>query len=229
MVDQFNFLVNFNLDQYCPTRTLKITNLDGKISSPAVKQASRRKNREYLKHRNSAKYKDIKKVVKVKLREASTNFLEKETNLVATKNNSWLKHVKSIAARPGDQATSTFTLPKHVEDNLTALESSNKICEFCSAISQEYSPLDVETLPARVRSKLAEDPCNHPHLSDHTVFEGLKKGKKTCSVPGDIPVKILDEFLPELTTPIAAIYREPVSNDNIWFSLYLLISSINRG
>jgi hypothetical protein len=43
------------------------------------------------------------------------------------------------------------------------------------------------------------------------VYEGLKKGKKTCSVPGDIPVRILNEFLPELTAPVAAIYRESIA------------------
>ena len=61
MVERFNFIVNLNLDQYCPTKTLKTTNLDGKICSIAVKQASRRKNREYAKNGNSSKYKDLKK------------------------------------------------------------------------------------------------------------------------------------------------------------------------
>ena len=62
-----------------------------------------------------------------------------------------------------------------------------------------------------VQSKLAHDPCHHPSLSDHVVHECLRKGKKTCSVPGDVPVKILEEFLPELSTPIAAIYRESIA------------------
>ena len=84
MVERFNFLVNYNLDHYCPTKTLKTTNLDGKITSVAVKQASRRKNREYTKHENSAKYKELKKDVKVKLKEASVNFLEKQTTLVCS-------------------------------------------------------------------------------------------------------------------------------------------------
>ena len=95
-----------------------------------------------------------------------------------------------------------------MENNLTALESSDKICEFFSAISKEYLPLHVNRLPTRVQHKLAHDPCQHPHLADHQVFEGLKRGKKTCSVPGDLPIKIVEEFLPELTAPIAAIYRE---------------------
>ena len=71
MVDRFNFIVQLNLDTHCPTQTVRRTNLDGKISSVAVKQASRRKNREYAKHGNSAKYKELKKEVKVKLSDAT--------------------------------------------------------------------------------------------------------------------------------------------------------------
>ena len=211
MVSRFDFLVSLNLDHYCPTKVVKTTNLDGQISSVAVKQASRRNNREYSKNGNSAKYKCLKKEVKNKLKEASVEFLEKQVNLVSSKNNSWLKHVKRIAAQHGDQTSTSFSLPKHVEDNLSALESSNKICEFFSSISQEYSPLNTETLPQRVKDKLGNDPCSHPYLADHEVHDGLKKGKKTCSVPGDIPIKVLNEFLPELTAPIAAIYREAIS------------------
>ena len=33
----------------------------------------------------------------------------------------------------------------------------------------------------------------------------------TCSVLRDIPIKLLEEFLPELTPPVAAIYREAVA------------------
>ena len=156
MVSRFDFLVSLNLDHYCPTKVVRTTNLDGKISSVAVKQASRRKNREFSKNGNSAKYKCLKKEVKNKLKEASVEFLEKQVNLVSSKNNSWLKHVKRIAARPGDQTSTTFSLPKHVEDNLSALESSNKICEFFSSISQEYSPLNTETLPQRAKDKLLQ-------------------------------------------------------------------------
>ena len=212
MVDRLNFIINLNLDTHCPTKTIKISNLDGKFSSAAVKQASRRKNREYTKNGNSAKYKELKKEVKVKLKEAAVNFLEKQTNLVTAKNNSWLRHVKLLTARPGDQSQSTFTLPQHVEDNLTAIESSNAICEYFSRISQEYTPLNPASLPDHIKTKLSDDPCKHPHLADHIVYEGLKKGKKTCSVPGDIPIKILNEFLPELTAPVAAIYREAVAS-----------------
>ena len=143
MVERFNFLIQLNLDAYCPTKSVKTTNLDGKINSVAVKHASRRKNREYLKHGNSAKYKELKKEVKIRLKEAATKFLNNQADLVTVKNNSWLKHVKQLTARPGDQTQSTFSLPKHVEEDLSALESSNKICEYFSSISPEYTPLSI--------------------------------------------------------------------------------------
>ena len=147
---------------------MKTTNLDGKITSPAVKQACRRKNREYLKHGNSTRYKELKKEVKSKLSDATSKLLKKQTDQVSVKNNSWLKHVKQLTARPGDQPQATFSLPQHVEDSLSALESSNKICEYFSTISQEYTPLNTETLPERVRAKLTNEPCKHPYLAVHT-------------------------------------------------------------
>ena len=75
-----NFDVQLNLDIHCPTTTIKISNIDGKVSSPAVKQASRRKNREYLKHGNSIKDKELKKDVKSKLKEAIAKILAKQTD-----------------------------------------------------------------------------------------------------------------------------------------------------
>ena len=90
MVERFNFLIELNLDTHCPTKTVKTTNLDGKISSMAVKQASRRKNREYAKHGNSAKYKELKKEVKAKLSDATTRFFNKQAEHATAKNSSWL-------------------------------------------------------------------------------------------------------------------------------------------
>ena len=219
MVERLNFIVNLNLDHFCPTKVQKVTNLDGKISSSAVRQVCRRKNREYDKHGNSERYKKLKKEVKLQLQQATKSFLDRQVALASNRSNSWLKHVKRIAARPGDQSCQTFSLPDHVEQNLSAFESSNKICEFFSAISQEYSPLLIDSLPNRVQHKLTTDPCHHPHLADHTVYEALKKGKKTCSVPGDFPIKIVEEFLPELTAPVAAIFREAITS-HTWPSAY---------
>ena len=178
MVNRFNHLVNVNLDYYCPTKTIKRSNLDGHICSAAVKQVCRRKNREYLKHGNTARYKALKKEVKMKLKQAAASFLEKQVNLVSSSNNSWLKHVKSLASRPGDKPSKSFTLPQHIEDNLTALESANRICEFFSSIGQEYSPLSPSSLVHMSEPSLSRIPAITPILLTMLSTRHLRKVRK---------------------------------------------------
>ena len=49
---------------------------------------------------------------------------------------------------------------------------------------------------------------NKPILSEHEVYRKLVKAKKPNStVPGDIPVKLVKEFSPELAAPITKIYN----------------------
>ena len=67
MVQRFNFLIQLRLDIHFPTKTIKFSNLDGKLSSASVRQACRRKNRKYTKNSNSAKYKAVKREVKIKI------------------------------------------------------------------------------------------------------------------------------------------------------------------
>ena len=47
----------------------------------------------------------------------------------------------------------------------------------------------------------------------------MKLSKKTDSVPGDIPKSILQEFLPEFSSPITAILREAVES-HTWPDIY---------
>jgi hypothetical protein len=80
MVDRLNFLLQLNLDTHCPTKTVRTSNLDCKVTSVAVKQAIRRKNREYVKHGNSQKYKELKKEVQAELKLACTKIISKQLN-----------------------------------------------------------------------------------------------------------------------------------------------------
>ena len=101
----------------------------------------------------------------------------------------------------------SFHLPDYVE-----LESAEEIANFFSKISQEYDPLSIDTLPDRVRKQLLLDPCDHPSFEEYDIYQELCGTKKTCSVPGDVPSEILDEFLPEFCTPITAIINKTFSS-----------------
>ena len=49
------------LDLVCPVEEIKISKYDGKITSKALQNMARQKLREYTKHGNSERYKDLKK------------------------------------------------------------------------------------------------------------------------------------------------------------------------
>ena len=106
---------------------------------------------------------------------------------------------------------STFTLPSHGEQNFSPAQSAESFADFFSSISQKFEPISTEKFPPNMKRKL-EDGRNDPSkpvLEDWQVFEKLSKSKKPNSqVPGDLPVKLVKEFLPELSKPITKIYNK---------------------
>jgi hypothetical protein len=46
---------------------------------------------------------------------------------------------------------------------------------------------------------------------EHEIYQNMKASKKTDSVPGDIPARILEEFLPELAFAVTAILKDKVA------------------
>ena len=137
------------------------------------------------------------------------------------KGNTWIREASRMSARPGDDNSEPFTLPSHIDANLIAEESTEAIVTFFSKISKEYTPIEQDKSAQwmEVKARLEASPCDHPVIEEHSVYENMKAAKKTGSVPGDIPVSILKEFLPEFTTPITAILREAVTSHE-WPQVY---------
>ena len=72
----------------------------------------------------------------------------------------------------------TFTLPNHVENNLSAKESADLIADHFSLISQEYEPINCDNFPPKIRQAL-EQPrlAEVPTLEDYQVYEKISKAK----------------------------------------------------
>ena len=115
-----------------------------------------------------------------------------------------------MGAQPGGSVDScAFVLPKHIEENLTAQQSAERIAAHFSAISQEYSPLDIQTLPDRVKDKL-KCPRAAPSISDYEVYRKIIHAKKPKSgTPSDIPKEIIKEFSPEILLQYLTICLHP--------------------
>ena len=119
--------------------------------------------------------------------------------------------LKKLSSQPGDgNDDGGFSLLNHIEQNLTTEESTEQIAQHFARISQEYPPLDIQTLPPDVKNKF-EGPLDHkeiPVITPFEVYEKIKKSKTTNSqVPRDLPKKILKEFSPELSDPLCNIFQ----------------------
>ena len=105
--------------------------------------------------------------------------------------------MKKLGAQPGDCGeNTTFTLPSHESERLTEQQSAERIATYFASISQEYPPLDINCLPARVQTQLETD-VTPPLISEYDTYLKIMSAKKPQSgVPGDMPKTIIKEFAP---------------------------------
>ena len=118
-----------------------------------------------------------------------------------------------MGAQPGDCVDSnTFTLPQHENNNFTEEESAERIAEYFAHISQEFPPLDENLLPPHVQSTLRSK-TKPPLVTDYEVYQNIRAANKPKSgIPGDLPRSIIQEFSPELATPVSMIINNITQN-----------------
>ena len=103
-----------------------------------------------------------------------------------------------------DQQKSEQVIVEEISD-FSDFEQAELIADNFSKISNQYNPINPEDIlrhtPSSKRNKKAT-----PIFEPHEVYEYLRKIKSnTATVKGDIPVKIVKEFAPELSGPLFAI------------------------
>lgn len=94
------------------------------------------------------------------------------------------RRLKEIGSRLDECEAPTFSIPDFVEQNISHKEAAENIASHFSSISREYPPLDVQTLPERVKKKIFEKDAmkNAPKIEEHEVYEKFenRKNKVTC-------------------------------------------------
>ena len=105
---------------------------------------------------------------------------------------SWVSEANRLSARPGEDTGASFSLPAHINDNFTALQSAEAIADHFSRISQEYTPIQDDTSSSwmEVKDAVSKAKCSHFQVMEHEIYENMKRAKKTDTVPGDIPKTI---------------------------------------
>ena len=203
----FEKLLQDNLNLFCPLKTVKLSSQDKPWMNWELKKLHRLKSREYIKKGQSDKYKSLQKEFDTKYKAAGLKYLDKNTEALKDTNPGQAYRIlKRLGAQPGDCTdNNTFKLPSHSAENLTNQESAERIASYFSAISQEFSPLDLNKLPARVRCKL-ETSSSPPIITVQDTLKKMNGAKKPKSgVPGDLPPQITKDFSEELSTPVCGI------------------------
>ena len=111
-----------------------------------------------------------------------------------------------MGAQPCDCTDSnTCTLPQHESESLTEEQSAEPNVEFFARISQEFLPLDVNLLPPHEQSKL-QCVSAPPVITEYDAYQKIKSANKPKSiVPGDLSRTVIQEFSPELATPVSML------------------------
>ena len=112
--------------------------------------------REWQKRGKSTKYDKLTEEFDKKYKIAAEKYMRKKIDALKEVNPGKAYGIlKNMGAQPGDATDDhTFTLPSHQKENLTEKQCAEKIADFFAAISNEYSPLKIETLPHRVKKVL---------------------------------------------------------------------------
>ena len=145
------------------------------------------------------------------IKKASKDYLDKMMLELEDANPSKAnKMLKRLGAQPGDSSDDGwFTLPEHEELGLTAAQSADRIAQRFAEISQEFPPIDIESLPERTQTKISQAKKHEvPFISRQLIEKKIRKAKTTKGgVDGDLPAKLIKEFSHELAVPLSNLYK----------------------
>jgi hypothetical protein len=200
----FHTFLRGKLDLYFPEKTVKISSLDKKWFSPALKQLHRKMQRAFHQNRSSSKFKKLKsKFKKMKRTAIKTFYTDFVSDLKTTNPAKWYAMAKRIGAV--DQMSGGEVNVESLS-HLSNFEAAQKIAEHFAAISSEYSPVDHSQLPCFLPA------LPPPRVEEHDVYARLNRLKKTRStLPIDIPEKIRRECSPFLAGPITEIINSSLA------------------
>ena len=211
LVDAFQNNTSSLIENIFPEKTVKISSFDKPYFTEELRQIRRQRQRIYRKCGRSKKYLEMKQKFYQKLKREADKYVKKILSEVADgKRNNAYAALRKLETGESVSKSSNFTLPDHAEENLSDLQSAERLADYFSKISQEFEPICADNFPPYIKEKLARgktDPTK-PILEEFEVYEKLCKSKKPNSlIPGDLPVKLVKEFTVELASPITLIYN----------------------
>ena len=212
MVDLFQEYAEKLVTSIFPEKLITVSDHDKPYFTEQLRLLRRQRQRAYRVGGRNEKYLNLKAKFEQKLKVEASKYTQKILAEVSegTRGNSY-PALRKLEFGKNSEKHANFTLPSHTDKNFTALQSAEKFADYFSQISQEFEPISIKKLTPWIRDKIiaGRSDTKKPILSEFEVYRKLIKAKKPNSVvPGDLPVKLVKEFTPELAVPITKIYNK---------------------
>ena len=211
MVHKFQLILNTILTETFPEKQIIISPYDDPWFNEQLRNLKRQRQRRYERHGKDERYQQLQSEFDEKLKIEKLKYREKVENEVREgRRGSTYPALKRMGARPFERTKSEFSLPAHVELNLSSAQSAELIAEHFSEISQEFAPLEICKLPPNIQHFLMNyDPSLAPKLTTEDVQSRIMKAKKpNSSVPGDLPKKLVQQCAGPLAVPVKNIFNK---------------------
>ena len=211
MVTEYEEFLNKMVVETFPIKTIIVSADDQVFFNEELRALKRSRLREYNRHGKSHRYDELQKKFDSKFQNEFRNSKEKiELEVTQGKRGSTYSAIKKLGLRPGELPQPRFQLPEHARNLLSSAESAEIMADYFSHVSQEYSPLDITSLPPNVQTYLAANPPDDviPQLSVYDVYCKITSSKKpNSSVPGDLPKKVVQKYPALLAVPCTVIFN----------------------
>ena len=217
MVEVYQNMTSTLLSDTFPEKEIIVSPEDRPWFNEKLRRIKRQRLREYNHRGQSEKYLNLVASFDELFKSERAKYLEKiQLEVTEGKRGSTYPTLKRLALRPGETTHGGFQLPDHAELNYSSAQSAEIIAEHFSIISQEYSPLDVSSLPPNVQSFLGNnDQSLAPKLSVRDVERKIIKAKKPNGlVPGDLPKKVVQVCASTLALPASMIFNQITEEAN---------------
>ena len=213
-VELFEFYSNQIVDTIFPEKCVKLGQNDKPYYTEELKTLKRRRCREYVKNGKSFKYKslvqDFQNLMQSEISKYKEKILDRFKN---GKIGSIYPLLRKLGNGPNESKNRIWHIPEQVERQITPLQCVEEIANFFASISQEYAPINIDSLPPNIRYFLTSPPIEKlPVLCEYEVYLKIQKARKPNSfVKGEVPPKVTKLFQVEFSAPATIIFNNIIA------------------
>ena len=211
LVEVFEKYSSGLVNQFFPEKLVLISDKDNPYMTEELRLLRRQRQRVHAKWGKTDRYFNLQSLFDQKLKQEAEKYRIKiETEVSEGKRGNSYSALRKLDY--GTQnCKQSFSLPNYEEEDLSPAQSAERLAGYFSSISQEFEPINSDEFPPWIKEKLKDGrlDSSKPILEEWQVYLKLKHSKKPNSlIPGDLPVKLIKEFTPEIAKPVSVFYNK---------------------